>query len=186
MEAQWSSFRVTSLFINGPTSRRGRSTPAGAQSGEREVIGSVPVSVQADIDAPSRRQCGAGALGGGVWNGEGCHAIGDALHGPCESLPVCRPWSRQVAAGVTDDIAERHLFHLHAEDAVRLTGETLPSTDASKRMWTSPPVAPGQSSRLNYPLLMFAEFVAPGCHRKRPCRQAAGAHSFYRAGAMDV
>src|SRR5260370_128145 len=55
-------------------------------------------------------------------------------------------------------------FHLHAEDAVRLTGETISSTSSNKRMWTfyRPVGTWAIIPPWNFPLLMFAEFVAPG------------------------
>ena len=49
-------------------------------------------------------------------------------------------------------------------DAVRLHGETMPSTDGRKRMWTfyAPVGTWGIITPWNFPLLMLAEFVAPG------------------------
>ena len=95
-----------------------------------------------------------------------CHAIGDALMARCEELARLQTLEQgKPLQESRDDIAEAAtLFHLHAEDAVRLTGETLPSTDAGKRMWTfyRPVGTWAIITPWNYPLLMFAEFVAPG------------------------
>jgi acyl-CoA reductase-like NAD-dependent aldehyde dehydrogenase len=56
------------------------------------------------------------------------------------------------------------VFRLHAEDAVRLHGETLPSRDNSKRMFTFHRAVGiwGIITPWNFPLLMFSEFAAPG------------------------
>lgn len=47
---------------------------------------------------------------------------------------------------------------------MRLTGETISSTDSAKRMWTfyKPVGTWAIITPWNFPLLMFAEFVAPG------------------------
>jgi acyl-CoA reductase-like NAD-dependent aldehyde dehydrogenase len=134
-----------------------------------EVIGSVPVPVQADIDSAVAAANAAQARWArvGVWErAKICHAIGDALMARCEELARLQTLEQgKPLQESRDDIAEAAtLFHLHAEDAVRLTGETLPSTDASKRMWTfyRPVGTWAIITPWNYPLLMFAEFVAPG------------------------
>src|SRR5215467_10373613 len=103
----------------------------------------------------------------GVWErAKICHAIGDALMARCEQLARLQTLEQgKPLQESRDDIAEAAtLFHLHAEDAVRLTGETLPSTDPNKRMWTfyRPVGTWAIITPWNYPLLMFAEFVAPG------------------------
>jgi succinate-semialdehyde dehydrogenase/glutarate-semialdehyde dehydrogenase len=134
-----------------------------------EVIGSVPVPVQADIGAAVAAANAAQGRWGraGVWDrAKICHAIGDALMARCEDLARLQTLEQgKPLQESRDDIAEAAtLFHLHAEDAVRLTGETLPSTDARKRMWTfyRPVGTWAIITPWNYPLLMFAEFVAPG------------------------
>jgi len=134
-----------------------------------DVIGSVPVPGRADIDAAVAAATAAQGRWGrvGVWErAKVCHAIGDALMARCEQLARLQTLEQgKPLQESRDDIAEAAtLFHLHAEDAVRLTGETIPSTDASKRMWTfyRPVGTWAIITPWNYPLLMFAEFVAPG------------------------
>ena len=134
-----------------------------------DVIGSVPVPSRADIDAAVAAATTAQGRWGrvGVWErAKVCHAIGDALMARCEQLARLQTLEQgKPLQESRDDIAEAAtLFHLHAEDAVRLTGETIPSTDANKRMWTfyRPVGTWAIITPWNYPLLMFAEFVAPG------------------------
>src|SRR5689334_6422979 len=134
-----------------------------------DVIGSVPVPGQADIDAAVAAATAAQGRWGrvGVWErAKICHAIGDALMARCEELARLQTLEQgKPLQESRDDIAEAAtLFHLHAEDAVRLTGETIPSTDANKRMWTfyRPVGTWAIITPWNCPLLMFAEFVAPG------------------------
>ena len=134
-----------------------------------DVIGSVPVPSRADIDAAVAAATAAQGRWGrvGVWErAKVCHAIGDALMARCEQLARLQTLEQgKPLQESRDDIAEAAtLFHLHAEDAVRLTGETIPSTDANKRMWTfyRPVGTWAIITPWNYPLLMFAEFVAPG------------------------
>jgi acyl-CoA reductase-like NAD-dependent aldehyde dehydrogenase len=133
------------------------------------VIGSVPVPVQADIDAAVAAANAAQQRWArvGVWDrAKACHAIGDAIMARHEQLARLQTLEQgKPLQESRDDIAEAAtLFHLHAEDAVRLTGETIPSTDAGKRMWTfyRPVGTWAVITPWNYPLLMFAEFVAPG------------------------
>jgi acyl-CoA reductase-like NAD-dependent aldehyde dehydrogenase len=101
-----------------------------------------------------------------------CHAIGDGLMARCEELARLQTLEQgKLLQESRDDIAEAAtLFHLHAEDAVRLTGETLPSTDPNKRMWTfyRPVGTWAIITPWKYPLLMFAEFVAPGLATATP------------------
>jgi NAD-dependent aldehyde dehydrogenases len=134
-----------------------------------DLIGSVPVPSRADIDAAVAAAAAAQGRWGrvGVWErAKVCHAIGDALMARCEQLARLQTLEQgKPLQESRDDIAEAAtLFHLHAEDAVRLTGETIPSTDANKRMWTfyRPVGTWAIITPWNYPLLMFAEFVAPG------------------------
>lgn len=134
-----------------------------------EVIGSVPVPGRADLDAAvaaARAAQGRWARTG-VWERAAvCHAIGDALSARVEELATLQTLEQgKPLQESRDDVNEAAtLFHLHAEDAVRLTGETLASTDPTKRMWTfyRPVGTWAIITPWNFPLLMFAEFVAPG------------------------
>src|SRR5262245_50106403 len=134
-----------------------------------DVIGSVPVPSRADIDAAVAAATAAQGRWGrvGVWErAKVCHAIGDALMARCEQLARLQTLEQgKPLQESRDDIAEAAtLFHLHAEDAVRLTGETISSTNSNKRMWTfyRPVGTWAIITPWNFPLLMFAEFVAPG------------------------
>jgi succinate-semialdehyde dehydrogenase/glutarate-semialdehyde dehydrogenase len=124
------------LFVNGSyADGAGEARQQVRSPGSGEVIGSVPVPVQADIDAAVAAANAAQGRWGrtGVWDrAKICHAIGDALMARCEELARLQTLEQgKPLQESRDDVAEAAtLFHLHAEDAVRLTGETLPSTDA--------------------------------------------------------
>ena len=159
-----------------------------------DVIGSVPVPSQANIDAAVAAAAAAQGRWGrvGVWErAKVCHAIGDALTARCEQLARLQTLEQgKPLQESRDDIAEAAtLFHLHAEDAVRLTGETIPSTDATKRMWTfyRPVGTWAIITPWNYPLLMFAEFVAPGLATGNAHVVKPPAHTAFTVlAAMDV
>ena len=134
-----------------------------------ECIGSVPVPTAADIGSAVAAARSAQRAWGrrNVWErARVCHAVGDALSARAEELATLQTLEQgKPLRESRDDVAEAAtLFHLHAEDAVRLTGETIPSTDANKRMWTfyRPVGTWAIITPWNFPLLMFAEFVAPG------------------------
>jgi acyl-CoA reductase-like NAD-dependent aldehyde dehydrogenase len=77
-----------------------------------------------------------------------------------QTLEQGKPLSESIS-----DIEEAaRLFHLHAEDVLRLGGETLPVTDSNKRMLTfrRPVGTWAIITPWNFPVLMMAEFVAPG------------------------
>src|SRR5690349_22683455 len=116
-----------------------------------EVIGSVPVPVQDDIDAAVAAARAAQGRWGrvGVWDrAKICHAVGDALMARCEELARLQTLGQgKPLQESRDDITEAAtLFHLHAEDAVRLTGETLPSVrnraELMQRVWAATAQAP--------------------------------------------
>jgi len=183
------------LFINGSYADgagEGRQQVRSPVSGE--VIGSVPIPSHADIDAAVAAANAAQASWGrvGVWErAKICHAIGDALTARCEQLARLQTLEQgKLLQESRDDIAEAAtLFHLHAEDAVRLTGETLPSTDPGKRMWTfyRPVGTWAIITPWNYPLLMFAEFVAPGLATGNAHVVKPPAHTAFTVlAAMDV
>ncbi|HET9071975.1 MAG TPA: aldehyde dehydrogenase family protein, partial [Acidimicrobiales bacterium] len=158
------------LFVDGsytPGSGNDRHPVTSPVTGE--VIGSVPVPTAADLDAAvaAARDAQRGWARTNVWErARICHAIGDALAARVEELARLQTLEQgKPLAESRGDITEAAtLFHLHAEDAVRLTGETIASTDSGKRMWTfyRPVGTWGIITPWNFPLLMFAEFVAPG------------------------
>ncbi|MER6981367.1 aldehyde dehydrogenase family protein [Streptomyces carpinensis] len=132
-------------------------------------IGTIPLPSASDLDiavkaANEAQQAWARV---NVWKrAEICHRVGDALSGRVEELARLQTLEqgKPLAESVADVEEAAQLFHLHAEDAVRLHGETMPSTDSTKRMWTfyRPVGTWGIITPWNFPLLMFAEFVAPG------------------------
>ncbi|MGC9155132.1 MAG: aldehyde dehydrogenase family protein [Ferrimicrobium sp.] len=103
----------------------------------------------------------------GPWQrAEICHRIGDAIarrideFAELHTLEQGKPLSESIA-----DIKEAsQLYHLHAEDLLRLHGETMPSSDPKKRMFTfyRPVGTWAIITPWNFPVLMMAEFVAPG------------------------
>lgn len=134
-----------------------------------EKIASIPVPTTADLDlavAKAHEAKAAWRKLGVFARAEICHKVGTALESRVEelarlqSLEQGKPYEESLA-----DVKEAaQLFHLHAEDAVRLYGETLPSNDIQKRQITqrAPIGVFGIITPWNFPLLMFAEFVAPG------------------------
>jgi succinate-semialdehyde dehydrogenase/glutarate-semialdehyde dehydrogenase len=132
-------------------------------------IGTIPLPSATDLDiavkaANEAQQAWARV---NVWKrAEICHRVGDALSGRVDELARLQTLEqgKPLAESVADIEEAAQLFHLHAEDAVRLHGETMPSTDNTKRMWTfyRPVGTWGIITPWNFPLLMFAEFVAPG------------------------
>lgn len=157
------------LFIDGAY------VPGGGESVEvtspvtGAVIGSVPVPGQTEIDraVAAARRAQAGWAGTNVWErAKVCHAIADGLSARREELARLQTLEqgKPLSESFADVDEAATLFRLHAEDAVRLTGETISSTDPSKRMWTfyRPVGTWAIITPWNFPLLMFAEFIAPG------------------------
>lgn len=92
-------------------------------------IGSVPVPVASDIDAAvaaaNRAQQNWARVN--VWErAKVCHAIGDGITARRDEL--ARLQTLEQGKPLTESLADvdesATLFHLHAEDAVRMTGET--------------------------------------------------------------
>jgi len=160
----------TQLFIAGEytdgasTERQNVINPATG-----EVVASIPVPTQADLDLAVSKAHEAKAAWrrlGVFARAEICHKIGDALAARVNDLARLQTLEqgKPLAESVADIAEAAELFHLHAEDAKRLYGETLPSTDRNMRQFTSrePMGVFGIITPWNFPLLMFAEFVAPG------------------------
>lgn len=134
-----------------------------------ELVASIPVPTQADLD----RAVSAARAAQPEWRRLGvfaraaiCHKIGDALEARIDELARLQTLEqgKPLEESVGDITEAAQLFHLHAEDAMRLYGETLPSTDPNMRQYTSraPIGVFGIITPWNFPMLMFAEFVAPG------------------------
>jgi len=157
------------LYINGDyrDGSAGRQDVTSPVTGQ--LIGSVPVPGQDDIDAAvaAARAAGESWARVNVWErAAACHAIGDGITARREELARLQTLEqgKPLLESLADVDEAATLFHLHAEDAVRLTGETISSTSSSKRMWTfyRPVGTWAIITPWNFPLLMFAEFVAPG------------------------
>lgn len=134
-----------------------------------KVIASIPTAGTADLDEAVRRAHEAQKQWrkvGVFQRAEISHKIADALEKRVEE--IARIQTLEQGKPLTESLAELkeavQLFHLHAEDAVRLYGDTLRSHDADKRMFTyrAPVGVWAIITPWNFPLLMMAEFVAPG------------------------
>lgn len=134
-----------------------------------EFIASIPVPTQADLDLAVEKAHEAQT----AWRRLGvfaraaiCHKIGAALEARIDDLARLQTLEqgKPLEESIGDITEAAHLFHLHAEDAMRMYGETLPSTDPNMRQYTSraPMGVFGIITPWNFPMLMFAEFVAPG------------------------
>src|SRR5262249_40265617 len=130
------------LFIDGAfTEGVGTETFDVISPATGERVGTIPLPVQADLDAAvdaahaAQRQWAAV----NVWERAAlCHRVGDESDKPRAQLArlQTREKGKPLAESVADVTETAELFRLHAEDAVRLHGETLPSRDNSKRMFT--------------------------------------------------
>jgi acyl-CoA reductase-like NAD-dependent aldehyde dehydrogenase len=132
-------------------------------------IATLPVPSVADLDraVAAARDAQREWRKVGVWQRAAlCHRIGDELEKRIDELARLQTLEqgKPLAESVGDVKEAAQLFHLHAEDAVRLHGETMPSNDDHKRMWTfyRPVGTWAIITPWNFPLLMMAEFVAPG------------------------
>ncbi|MDA8290085.1 MAG: aldehyde dehydrogenase family protein [Actinomycetota bacterium] len=154
----------------------GRFVPG--STGERyEIVSPVTGSVVATVPVPGRDDVLAATTAARAaqreWAHVGaferaavCHRIGDAIAARTDELARLQTLEqgKPLAESVADITEAAELFHLHAEDMVRLNGETLPVRDPSKRMITfrRPVGVWAIVTPWNFPVLMAAEFVAPG------------------------
>jgi acyl-CoA reductase-like NAD-dependent aldehyde dehydrogenase len=134
-----------------------------------EQAGTIPLPVQADLDAAVAAAHAAQRTWAAVnvWERAAlCHRVADEIDKRRDDLARLQTLEqgKPLAESVADVTETAELFRLHAEDAVRLHGETLPSRDSSKRMFTfhRPVGIWGIITPWNFPLLMFSEFAAPG------------------------
>ena len=136
-------------------------------TGER--IAALPVPTAGDLDravaAANRAQREWRKVN--VWErAQICHRIGDTISLHVEELALLQTLEqgKPLAESRADVNEAAQLFHLHAEDALRLYGETLPSSDPQKRMhtWRQAVGTWAIITPWNFPLLMFTEFAAPG------------------------
>lgn len=134
-----------------------------------EFIASIPVPTEEDLNravAKAHEAKGAWQKLGVFKRAEICHKIGDALSARVDELARLQSLEqgKPLAESIADIEEAAQLFHLHAEDAIRLNGETIQSTDTEKRMFTFRAAVGvwGIITPWNFPLLMFAEFIAPG------------------------
>ncbi|MFJ4682950.1 aldehyde dehydrogenase family protein [Streptomyces sp. NPDC091377] len=158
------------LFINGAyTSGAGSQTADVISPATGERVGSFPLPTAADLDAAVEAAHRAQREWAGVnmWDrAAACHRIADELDARRDELARLQTLEqgKPLAESVADVTEAAQLFRLHAEDAVRLNGETLLSRDNTKKMFTfhRPVGTWGVITPWNFPLLMFAEFAAPG------------------------
>ncbi|MHB1972858.1 MAG: aldehyde dehydrogenase family protein [Acidimicrobiales bacterium] len=168
-EGAWSPLELQlyldGRYVDGSTGRRAEiHSPATG-----ELVATVPVPGPEDIRAATeaaRRAQRAWAEVGPFQRATVCHRIGDALHARVADLARLQTLEqgKPLAESVADIVEAAELFHLHAEDMVRLAGETLPVRDARKRMLTfrRPVGTWAVITPWNFPVLMAAEFLAPG------------------------
>jgi succinate-semialdehyde dehydrogenase/glutarate-semialdehyde dehydrogenase len=103
----------------------------------------------------------------GAWQrAEICHRIGDELERRVDELAQVQTLEqgKPLAESVGDIKEAAELYHLHAEDMLRLYGETLPSADTNKRILTfhRPVGVWGVITPWNFPFLIPTELIAPG------------------------
>ncbi|KAB1659205.1 aldehyde dehydrogenase [Pseudoclavibacter sp. CFCC 11306] len=141
-----------------------------------DVIAAIPSATAEDLDAAVSRAHDAQRKWrrvGVFQRAEILHRVGDELERRVDDLARLQTLEqgKPVSESVADIKEAAQLFHLHAEDALRLYGETLPSSDVDKRMFTfhAPVGVWGIITPWNFPLLMFTEFVAPGLATGNAC-----------------
>ncbi|MBO1739500.1 aldehyde dehydrogenase [Leifsonia sp. TF02-11] len=134
-----------------------------------EVIASIAVPGREDLDraVAAAREAQQAWSRVGVWQRAAIlHRVGDLLAAKRDDLArlLTLEQGKPLSEAYADIDESAQLFHLHSEDAVRLHGETLPSNDTHKRMWTFYQGVGTWAIVIpwNFPVLMFAEFVAPG------------------------
>ena len=130
------------LFIDGDfTVGAGTETFDVISPATGERVGSIPLPVTADLDIAvaaahaAQRQWAAV----NVWERAAvCRRVADELDRRRDQLARLQTLEqgKPLAESVADVTEAAELFRLHGEDAVRLHGETLPSRDSSKRMFT--------------------------------------------------
>ncbi|MFF0435376.1 aldehyde dehydrogenase family protein [Streptomyces sp. NPDC004327] len=134
-----------------------------------EHVGTVPLPVKADLDAAVAAATTAQRKWAAVnvWERAAlCHRVADEIDKRRDELARLQTLEqgKPLAESIADVTEAALLFRVHAEDAVRLYGETLPSRDNTKRMFTFHRAVGvwGIITPWNFPLLMFTEFAAPG------------------------
>lgn len=160
----------TQLFIDGAFADGSGGAPVELRSpATGEVFAAVEVPGAADVDravAAARAAQRPWSRTGTFQRAELCHRIGDEITARRDQLARIQTLEqgKPLHESYADVDEAATLFHLHAEDAVRLNGETYPSTDPNKRMLTSHRAVGtwGIITPWNFPLLMFTEFAAPG------------------------
>jgi acyl-CoA reductase-like NAD-dependent aldehyde dehydrogenase len=103
----------------------------------------------------------------GPWQrAEICHRIGTEIENRVDELARTQTLEqgKPLAESVGDIKEAAELYHLHAEDMLRLHGETLPSSDQNKRILTfhRPVGVWGVITPWNFPFLIPTELLAPG------------------------
>lgn len=134
-----------------------------------DVIAEVAVPTSADLDraVSVAREAQAQWRQVGVWQrATVCRKVGELIDARRDELAklLTLEQGKPITESYADVDETAELFRLHAEDAVRLHGETLPANDPHKRMWTfyQPVGTWAIVIPWNFPVLMFSEFAAPG------------------------
>ncbi len=156
---------VDGRWTDGSTGRRlGIVSPATG-----ELVATVPVPGPEDVRAATRaarRAQREWAEVGAHRRALASHRVGDAISARAADLARLQTLEqgKPLAESVADVNEAAELFHLHAEDLMRLNGETLPVRDPAKRMLTfrRPIGTWAIITPWNFPVLMAAEFAAPG------------------------
>lgn len=160
----------TQLYIGGKyvDASDGRMTPV-VSPVTGETIARVAVPTTADLDRAIAvaREAQAQWRQVGVWQRAAvCRKIGELIDTRRDELAklLTLEQGKPITESYADVDETAELFRLHAEDAVRLHGETLPANDPHKRMWTfyQPVGTWAIIIPWNFPVLMFSEFAAPG------------------------
>jgi acyl-CoA reductase-like NAD-dependent aldehyde dehydrogenase len=134
-----------------------------------EHIGNLPKASPEDVRRASEaaRDAQREWRNVGPWQrAEICHRIGNEIEKRIDELASVQTLEqgKPFAESVGDIKEAAELYHLHAEDMLRLYGETLPSADPNKRILTfhRPVGVWGVITPWNFPFLIPTELIAPG------------------------
>ena len=95
-----------------------------------------------------------------------CHRVGDLIEANADELArlTTLEQGKPLHAEAHDDVEDTaSLFRVSAEDALRLYGETIPSSARNKRLftWRAPIGVWAGITPWNFPLMIAAEFIGP-------------------------
>ncbi len=95
-----------------------------------------------------------------------CHRVADLIEANSDELAhlTTLEQGKPLHAEAHDDVEDTaSLFRVSAEDSLRLYGETIPSSERNKRMftWRAPIGVWAGITPWNFPLMIAAEFIGP-------------------------